>query len=223
MDVNKNIVLSIDWDFFINATEKERIRLFPCNDMCYNIEDIFDEWEDMYEENEDELYDINIKEKEYNYIFHKLRELLIGNSDTKVVIADSHKHIYKHIKKIGKESGNDLNIINIDFHHDCYSSDEVGCESWVYHLIQEQIITNIVWICDRTSGIDAEISDNDFEWETSEEMESYLNEIVECSLVFICRSSIYSPPHLNGRFDKMVNMIKKYSNNYSVEKDIMIK
>lgn len=63
----------------------------------------------------------------------------------------------------------------------------------------------------------------DFEWETSEEMESYLNEIVECSLVFICRSSIYSPPHLNGRFDKMTNMIKKYSNNYSVEKDIMIK
>lgn len=157
--MNKNIVLSIDWDFFINATEKERIRLFPCDDMYYDSEDIFDEWAEMYEENEDELYDIDIKEKEYNYIFHKLRELLIDNPDIKVVIADSHRHIYKHIKNMQKESVYNLNLINIDFHHDCYSSDEIGCESWVYHLIKEHTVSNLVWICDKTSGIDAEIID----------------------------------------------------------------
>lgn len=221
--MEKNIILSIDWDFFINATEKERIRLFPCNDMCYNPEDIFDEWGEMYEENEDELYDIDIKEKEYNYYFYRLRDLLIDNPDTKVVIADSHKHIYKHIKKMKKELVNDLSLINIDFHHDCYSSDEIGCESWVYHLIKDQVVSDLVWICDKTSGIDAEIIDEDFEWETSEEMESYLNKIEKSSLIYFCRSSIYSPPHLNGRFDKIVNMIKKYCNNYNVEKDIMIK
>lgn len=221
--MNRNIVLSIDWDFFINATEKERIRLFPCDDMYYDSEDIFDEWAEMYEENEDELYDIDIKEKEYNYIFHKLRELLIDNPDIKVVIADSHRHIYKHIKNMQKESVYNLNLINIDFHHDCYSSDKVGCESWVYRLIQEQVISNLVWICDETSGIDAEIIDEDFEWESSEEMESCLDKIEKYSLIFICRSSIYSPPHLNARFDKMVNMIKKYSTNYYIENDIIIR
>lgn len=221
--MNKNIILSIDWDFFIDATEKERIRLFPCNDMYYDPEDIFDEWEEMYEENEDELYDIDIKRKEYNYFFYKLRDLLIDNPDTKVVIADSHKHIYKYVKNMKKESVNNLSLINIDFHHDCYSSNEVGCESWIYHLIQKQIISNLVWICDKTSGIDAEIIDEDFEWESSEEMESYLDKIEKCPLIFICRSSIYSPPHLNGCFDKIVNMIRKYCNNLIVEKDIMIK
>lgn len=223
--MNKNIVLSIDWDFFINATDKERIRLFPCNDMCYDPGDIFDEWEEMYEENEDELYDIDIKEKEYNYIFDKLKELLIDNPNTKVIIADSHKHIYKYIKKIQKELVSNLKIINIDFHHDCYSSDKVGCESWVYHLIQEQTVSNFVWICDKTSGFDAEIPDDDFDLELEDlyEIESYLDRNEKCSLIFICRSSIYSPPHLNGCFDKMVNMIKKYCNNYNVENDIVIK
>lgn len=201
----KNI-LSIDWDYFIKASMSERINMFPVESDAGFLSVA---WDDLYRKHKD-LINIEVKYDE----LEALKKYLVRNylpNNPQIVIADNHKHIYKYVKKLSQDG--DINLVNIDFHHDCYyceMNSRPDCANWLYKLIDEEIICAATWILDEDSGIDPEYPCDDDILELDEDF-SILKDIEDIDLIYLCRSSLYSPPHLNKYFNSIVDTLEDSS------------
>lgn len=111
------------------------------------------------------------------------------------MIADSHSYAYTFIKGL-VPNGMSVDVYNIDFHHDTFETgakDEVNCGNWLRRLHEDGTVKNIYWSGHEDSNLDDKLScvspmaikdvcAKDFQY------------------VFLCRSSWWSPPHLDKVF-----------------------
>lgn len=194
--------LSIDWDYFIKATAQERDNLFPsCCDEREDPKIQLLEW--MH------CYTISKKLKEISSIQQTSYIMNLRGKNTKAYIASSHSKIYDLIIKTTKPE-EEFNVYNVDFHHDMYhyasSSEEVNCGNWARYLKEHtRPNMNYFW-CPREDSDKRVIGDVKVE---AQEMkfEDIINAANNVDYVFICRSDLWTPPHLDLIFEWQVQVI----------------
>ena len=204
-------VLSIDWDYLVDATMEQRIMLFPDGgneNLPTSYQDLI--WQFRYEN--EELLDISVDTSAIECL--KSTILKGCNKDTQCMVWDSHMNIYDEISmKLHKNQP--LKVANVDFHHDMYINDcgELDCGNWVncifeegkYHLDLDLKHSSYFWIPRPDSDDFAE----NIEWVHRMSLADLYSLFEENSidLLFICRSSVWSPPHLDEEFEKFYTWI----------------
>lgn len=189
-------ILSIDFDYFIDATMETREMCFP--DGHDNLSPAMTKflWDRRYDFH-DNLKDIGVIED-----YDKMCELLKNTECRRVLIADSHKEIEKFFSEIRPDE--DLELINIDFHHDMYvtGGDTLDCGNWLRFLVDLKQDAKITWV--RREDSDVESLSGTFPYYHTTDITEVQGEF---DLIFICFSSPWTPPHL---YDKFLEMISVY-------------
>lgn len=195
-------ILSIDFDYFLDVSAKERDCYFP-----QGSDEIPDDllalmWKECYVKYP-ELANVSVIND-----FDILKEYLLTLSLPKenVDVYDSHKFIQKLINRISKEDP--IYVVNIDFHHDYYhyftGSDEYNCGNWLRRLLEERPETKIKWIRRKDSQIYS--LDGEFPFEHTDDIKSICNE--KFDYVFLCKSPEWSPPHLTEKFEELISILR---------------
>lgn len=191
-------VLSIDWDYFIDASLPVRHALFPDGgneDLAEQIRSVI--WLGLYA-SKPQLESIGILKTP----LQELIEVITENSSpqVKVMMADSHKHIYNFIQE-NKQKMDAVNLVNIDFHHDAFKPRiDVNCGNWLTHALSDfPPESQFTWIARQDSPLE-DIHDSQRIQIVREDF-SLLFE-TEWDLIYICRSGMWSPPHLDETFIK---------------------
>jgi hypothetical protein len=237
-------VLSIDWDYFIDTTSHKRLVLFPDGGNEYLPNDIGNMiWAVHYINSSSgrELRKINANIAEIENLMNIIsasQPLDILGTKT-LMVAKSHSKIYNMIsdvantlKKEYDEEFIDLNLVNIDFHHDCYffpnkdlsnyynkPSIDVDCGNWVWNLAPMFYGFNYTWVHHNENDVERNDFDNMANYWKDDPVVSF-NEYESISdvadfkpdIVFICRSDMWSPPHLDYDFIDMVDTIRFMKN-----------
>ena len=204
----KMSVLSIDWDYFVKATAGQRAVLFPdggTENLSMMIQNYI--WQQRYG-TEDELESIGIDTPAAD----KMVAILVNRTiDTKVEIVESHVHIYDFVKsnyEKGDYSG--LDIVNIDFHHDYYNrGGDLNCGNWVnalYDTNSKYRFSTVNknryrWVCREDSDKSPELEKQ--KWFSYMELDEVSIEVEPWDLIYICRSGMWSPPHLDVDFENL--------------------
>ncbi len=186
-------VLSIDWDYFVDANGQYRFEHFPDipnEKYPQSLQDAI--WISRYAE-DDSLFKVGVKPAVYalvkrlNYIPY-------------ICVCDSHKYAYTFGIQRLRETGNtQFNFLNIDFHSDCRKDTEaLDCGNW-YSLLMNEYKGKWNWIgwpdsykvgkprkLNFTAAFDLSKIDK-----------------VAWDMLFICRSNMWSPPHLDDEFTKI--------------------
>ena len=225
-------VLSLDWDYFIAATADQRIRLFP-DGGNENLPGVLSDfiWASKYAENS-ELQSIEEDAPAINYILNFIRQTCDGT--TKMFVYDSHKWAYNCITEY-KPIGHNLQVINVDFHHDCYTMNEgIDCGNWLINLVNLPDVDKFqaIWVkrpdsddcycIDDVSFIKGKVKNGQPEFLQSAFIgDLYKFKKLHFDMVYICRSSCWSAPHLDSAFLGFCNLCRKYINGgYFMEDDL---
>ena len=261
-------VLSLDWDYFIDASLSQIATLFPdtpTESINGDIQNLI--WASHYgnELSGRKLFSIKARQSELRMAKLLVRSTDIENEDAfGFMAAVSHSNIYDYI--LGEiaaiksnpelEDVDAVEIVNADFHHDCYyfrssvtnKYDEpnkiVDCGNWVWHLANAVPLTKYTWvhydyICNGRDDFDKmkdfySVSEEETEFEGSQEDKRTIEMSEAANLtdieasgfvpnrVFISRSDIWTPPHLDSEFISFIDYIlnikeaggKKFVKNY---------
>ena len=186
-------VLSIDWDYFVDADAIERSKRFPDipNEKYLPVlQDTI--WTSRYAE-DDSLLNIGVKPVAYS-VADALEEM---EDIPLVVVCDSHKWAYTFTVQRLQETGNkQINLLNLDFHHDCRGDiKELDCGNWVSVLMSEYRgkWRWVGWKDSYKTG-----KPRNLKFLTGFDMSMIMD--IQWDLVFICRSNMWSPPHLDDVF-----------------------
>lgn len=205
-------VLSIDWDYFMDASYSERMMLFPDGgneELPEVVQSII--WGGRY--GDPRLAKIGVVKS----AVAKTKEIIKRGEtgDTFYMIVDSHKHIYDFVCRIAGENSENIEVYNIDFHHDLYgkiTDEKLNCGNWIYQLMKRfRGLIEFKWIARKDSE---EMKFPRFK--TVVEDLSVLNGM-KFEIIFICRSGMWSPPHLDGEFKKAFEWIAKTKRVYLQE------
>lgn len=196
--------LSIDWDFFPDAGDSERFILFPDSpgDMGHRMNKLV--WDMRYQHHIDgALKSIGIQES----YFDDMRER-VAEFNGVSLISKNHKDMYDFVLKHTHDD-EEFVIWNVDYHHDQYMMGDANLNdgNWVLHL--QKVRPNMVyhWVgFDRSrSSVEPEpgkIAEHK-QWEDLPE--------VGFDFIFLCRSDIYSPPHLDTWYIDLMYAIANQS------------
>ena len=188
-------VLSIDWDYFIDATVKERILYFP--DATTDSSSVFLQslvWANRYVSTP-QLRDFNLI-NDYDKVCAFLKKSPKAKA---LMVADSHRHAYDFVMKNVKKTDK-VELVNIDFHHDLYGNPNENGEAhagdWALKLKGKLTNLNLKWV----KREDSEMPKTPIDVITMDEalQKKY-------DYIFLCRSGAWSPPHLDGAFLGMAN------------------
>ena len=214
---NKKI-LSIDWDYFCDATIEEIMRLFPDGgneNLPLFLSNII--WASRYSsstlmQDEKGLENIEIKKQEFELV-KKILEKVCQN-DIDIVIAESHAGMYDFTKTF---KGN-VDVYNIDFHHDMFDNDSkcVNCGNWLKKLIDGKKVEKAFWV--KGDNSDMNIPKGLNVLGSVKDLEN-----IDFDGVFICKSSVWSPPHLDKYFLELLELLEDcYDFNMFIDSDIFI-
>lgn len=214
-------VLSIDWDYLVNATMEERIMMFPdggSEKFPDNLSQII--WTGRYAENP-KLLDIGVDFEALDII----KDFISTHChDIPVIVKDSHGAIWDSITKYGS-TDTFIEVINIDFHHDAYVNDMsyVDCGNWVNCLFENRPRaprnkrnkdshnrnpralknkdSHYYWIARKDSDDRVPMEVQQLNYIVKKDL-NFLKTLddFECDLLFICRSGFWSPPHMDNEF-----------------------
>lgn len=216
-------VLSIDWDYFINATMEERMMLFPDGGNENLPIAVLDSiWMTRYEN--PQLAGIQVDSKACSKIV-KLFNNTIGK-ETYVSVADSHSVIYDTIssclgsKNFTGTAYDGIELYNVDFHHDYYGTSpilDVDCGNWVHALFDEgnpfdcEQLKNreYYWVSRSDSDKSEELEQQ--HWFKHIELKSLCEQREKWDIVFLCRSSAWSCPHLDKHFYELIKSTQAFS------------
>lgn len=201
-------VLSIDWDYFIDATMAQRMELFPDGgneNLGMSLQNSI--WSSRYMSGE--LVKIGIDKKALNFLKSVLS---LTSPDCPMMVVDSHRHAYEFIvQSMEEDCVKHLNLVNVDFHHDVYDIGDHGrceftdldidCGNWMRFLMNDydSSADTFSWV-NRTDSDSCSIPD----WCNDRLRVIPLRDIkkYEWDAIFICRSGMWSPPHLDKEFNK---------------------
>ena len=198
-------LLTLDWDYFFTASEEIRKRCFqifwyeniPLQQALYS-------WGFSYYDYGEELLDIKVKPEIYD-ILDKIKL----NRSAVVYICNSHTNAYyqfsSFLRKYRKNPR--LNLLNVDHHSDTLHEikgltgpmdKEVHCGNWLYRFIKENK-GNYCWLGNEDSEKIALPSSLKF----CTDVKSSRLESFTWDALLICRSDVWSPPHLDDEFTKI--------------------
>lgn len=198
-------VLSVDWDYFINATEYERFTMFPDGgneNLGNRLRNMI--WSGRYATCP-ELSKITVDEGE----LENLQRVINHSPAASVVIADSHRFIYDVAYQEYQSGGyTGIEVDNIDYHHDYYNigtATEVNCGNWSnaifdvsspHRFVKGRKYKRYRWVKRVDSDVSKELEKR--EWFKYCELNDLYGEPYD--IIYICRSAMWSPPHLDSRF-----------------------
>lgn len=181
--------LSVDWDYFIACDRKTRESKFPQEqDESLDFDVQLSLWKDCYAR-----YDI----KDIGVIsdFYTVRNILCGIKNKEAAI--SHKEIYDFISRhVFLEE--EFEVYNIDYHHDMFyfGLPKVNCSNWVLALEDKYPNMKYYWIRRKDSP--------EYVSGVSENLrEMKISDIKNIDYAFICRSDLWTPPHLDKFFEEI--------------------
>lgn len=215
-------ILSIDWDYFINATCNQRTYLFP-DGGNENIGEYLSNiiWQTRYVQansmGDERIENIGIREDAYNMIFRTFKQ------SPCYICCDSHKELGNFILNMMSNNSNAKNdvleITNIDHHSDCYDiGEELNCGNWVNKVFEKCPDAKLVWVGNEDSSFDIPDSMKDCDIKTTTLLDC-LSERYD--VVFLCRSGIWSPPHLDKWFRKLDRFLSKRCNESSLKEPMI--
>lgn len=202
-------VLSIDWDYFFDCTMNDRLDMFP-DGADENLAKVIQNavWS-LHYSSYDRLIDIDVSA----VLLEQVRSLIIKTCDstTKGVYFDSHKHLYEAVMQ-NTAPNDSVEVINIDFHHDTYSSglEEVDCGNWVNCLGEKRTLT-YKWVKRCDSDCDRLNISKSINHMMVTSLYKFLKscQIKHFDMIYLCRSSPWSPPHLDAELKEFYDYINK--------------
>lgn len=209
-------ILSLDWDYFVNATAAQRYTLFPDGgneNISYELQDFI--WNSRYACSP-ELREIGVLKDDYKIMFdifkrfsNKYVNSIVANPNREVLITVSHRWCYEFtLQRTDKDE--EFELYNVDFHHDMYhyktGSEEVNCGNWVNCLFEQRPNMKYSWIKREDSD------ENTIGGEKAPCNICTLKELegLDFDYIFICRSDCWSPPHLDNLFETLWTSIRRY-------------
>lgn len=190
-------ILSIDFDYFVDADIITRYMYFPDGNDNLPLEMNRLIWDNCYNFRK-ELKDIGVID-DYNTMCNFLSTLKTG----RFLYADSHRQIERFFSEIRPDE--ELELINIDFHHDMFvtGGSKLDCGNWLRFLVDLKPDAKITWV--RREDSDTSSFFGEFPYHHTTDISEVQGEF---DLVFLCFSSPWSPPHLYDKFMKMVETVK---------------
>lgn len=186
-------ILSIDFDYFINTDIDTRNVCFPNGHDDLPPSLIRFVWDRRYE------FHDNIRNLGVIKDFDVMCEFLRNSNCDHILIADSHREISKLFDNIKEDE--ELELINIDFHHDMYvtGGENLDCGNWLRFLVDIKPNAKITWVRREDSDVDSLMGDFPYHHTTD------ISEVQgEFDAIFICFSSPWTPPHLYDKFLEMI-------------------
>lgn len=198
-------VLSIDWDYFIKANLAQRASLFPDgNTWNQTIEaHIWASHYQTYKGEPPELNEIGVYHQDMNNTIAALQRMCWHpdkNNRKTVCIAHNHDSIYRVVLDAMKRKYPNekvaLRVVNLDFHHDAYTDVKLDAGNWVYHFYKQAPDRfSYKWVRRPTSDMTHSLINLP---KKSYGLTAALNE--DYDFIFICKSGLWSPPHLDSYF-----------------------
>lgn len=193
-------ILSIDWDYFINCSASDRAVLFPDGgNERLGIAMSTYVWASRYGY-EERLEKIKSRSQDID----KLKKIIEKNKEAYLYIcADSHQHLGEFILNpdMEKKVKKDLTIVNIDHHHDMFGiGEELNCGNWLNKVLEKYPETKVKWIRNEDSNTENFVGEDSTNIEDADD--TY-------DVIYICRSFIWSPPHLDKEFGVLNRFIAK--------------
>jgi hypothetical protein len=192
--MKKLSVISVDWDYFISCSTEERFRLFPDGgneNLPLEIANFV--WMSRYAESEG-----------------KIQKMQTLHSDLEIYARIYTGEISNVEKNMQEGNFDTLQLLNIDYHHDIYShaTDEINCGNWLLHLIEKYPQGSYTWFrrSDSEDLPEGTISDDiDFTVRTEDWLDDALDEFADAehTIIYFCRSDVWTPPHLDSRFNAL--------------------
>ena len=216
--INSIKVLSIDWDYFADCPIGFKVNNFPDGGNENLPEFVLDQiWVTKYGQCS-ELKDVKMDTSEMIRLRMTLKSIV--NQHTTVIISDSHKDIYRYLEKF-RQTNIPMELYNIDFHHDVYDfqNDNVDCGNWLRLFINSDGSHDqdtFTWVRRKDSEMSGNktIDDNSIIGIPKDIMTPF-------QLVFLCRSSAWSPPHLDKEFLSLCRFLNKLNNKIVVDQKVM--
>lgn len=213
-------VLSIDFDYFQKAS-KEALYTYPDgHDFGSELSMLI--WSGHYANPRERklLESVTVDQDKLNKVIDLIQK---QNVFSEVLIAQSHAHLAGFIRD-NNEDNEPIELINLDMHHDTFKQgtheaktfEEVDCGNWGTVLFNQYPGTQITWVNQEGSEI---FGDGDKRLKITSDLDSVLDE--DYDLIFICRSDIWLPPHLDKDFDKLFQAACNHF--YQVKYDPQIK
>lgn len=195
----KKRILSIDFDFFIDADLYTRENMFPDGVDEKPREELKKEWDYFYKKYP-HIKDLGVIFS-HAIMCHSLSKLTRGI----VLISESHKDIALILERLSM--GDDVEVINYDFHHDNYISGGmyIDCANWVRHLMNFRPDTKFEW----RHRIDSEITSlmGDFPYNKTLCEDIFTDIEGEFDYIFICFSPEWTPPHLRTKYVELCRSV----------------
>lgn len=198
-------ILSIDYDYFIDATEDQIRSCFPDPiDVHPTISTNI--WNLHYLTQGDEIKSIGLRSSEYRKLMSKLQSDITAGLCT---FSYTHEDILQGIEYLAQYRKFDKVIVNhIDSHPDTgkITCGGLHCGNWVTYLKSMIKEVEVNWISNEIvyemqiintkllSSIKFGIDD--------------LTPILHYDLIFLCRSDQWVPPHLDQQFTDMVYAVR---------------
>ena len=215
-------ILSIDWDYFVEASKDDRMNLFPdvtTGDFSSDIRNIV--WSQYYRDSK--IYDVGIKQKEFENI-----KIFLGEKNIQTyTITENHMHIVSMLANNFRVDKFNFEIVNIDFHSDILTDNtKLHCGNWLSTLIQNISVTKATWVGSNNSiknidvlnqyvnGLALLRNDEGINFKYTENMDEVLN--TNYDAVFLCLSELWSPPHLDKYFIELVEIITRESSEKNI-------
>ena len=190
-------VLSIDWDYFIDASFEYRYTNFPDGHVFGQyLESVI--WSTHYAQTSG-LTKVGVNTKALVKVKEYIMSRLNSGRIKAVYCAYNHDECYAFIHKyLTAGRGDNLSLTNLDFHHDTWSTSNgvVDAGNWLTHLQEEfGSSATLRWVgCKDSPG-------SDYSWLNPVSLSAALK--LEYDYIFICRSGLWSPPHLDRRFNDL--------------------
>lgn len=198
-------VLSIDYDYFVDANESQVLNLFPDSiDLSPSLS--AQVWDTHYMIHGDEIRSIGLRSDEYDKMINRLKNEITSDL---CVFSYTHKDIVQCIEDLTRDCAVDKIIINhIDTHPDTgpLISDKFNCGNWVTYLKDKYDSVGIRWISNvnlfMIQRVNGELLSN-IKFGIDK-----LTHIKHYDLIFLCRSDQWVPPHLDQKFADMVYAVR---------------
>jgi hypothetical protein len=210
-------VLSIDFDFF-QVVDLDTLFHYPDgHDFMTDFSKFI--WANHYADpREDEiLRKVSVNQK----LFAEIKDILISNASAEkpVMIANSHKYIYDFIvDEMNTKKWRDLAVVNVDMHHDMFNDNEkLDCGNWVSHIYRKFPGTYISWIANPISNEAYGLGENLMQL-VQTDFSSIRNQ--QFDMIFLCRSDIWTPPHLDSYFDELYHLILEHYWDIRVDRQV---
>lgn len=189
-------VLSIDFDFFQIVDSQTLMNCYPDGvDLSTDLSQMV--WAGHYAnpKTSDALVKVKANETKIQEMLALLKRC---KSNIPVLIVNSHAKIYDFIvENANRHETTKVDITNVDMHHDMFNNNlELDCGNWIKFVSQDFDAT-VKWIANPVSKECYGLNDKIFE-QIKEDFSDILPEKID--ILFICRSDIWLPPHLDSYF-----------------------